>query len=156
VLVGFIGAVLQGNARSGRPSPNAGQRNRRANRVATQFSSYQNVLGRSAIFPCRHKARRSSHACNAISGPKSVCCCPLLPISVNFDRHVNSEYFARSVARRVTRSMISNRSGLQNANEKRCAICPWRLVCQFLVARQRQMSDLACPAAFACPATTVG
>jgi hypothetical protein len=62
------------------------------------------------------------------------CFCPLLPISVNFDRHVSSGHF---VASRVTRSMISNRGGFQNANEKRCAVCLWLLVCQFLVARQR-------------------
>jgi hypothetical protein len=78
--------------------------------------------------------------------------CPLLPISVNFDSHVSGGYF---VATRVTRSMISNRSGLQNANEKRCAVCPWLLVRQFLVARQCKMSNFACSAAFACPAATV-
>jgi hypothetical protein len=42
-----------------------------------------------------------------ISGPKSACFRPLLPISVNFDRHVSTGYFDRSVARVVTRSMIS-------------------------------------------------
>jgi hypothetical protein len=80
---------------------------------------------------------RRMTALRAISGPKGVRFCPLVPISVNFDRQVSSGYFARSVARRVTRLMISNRSGLQNAIEKRCAIRPWLLVCQFLVARQR-------------------
>jgi hypothetical protein len=41
---------------------------------------------------------------------------------------------------------------LQNAIEKRCIICRWFLVCQFLAAWRRSMSKLGCPAAFTCPA----
>jgi hypothetical protein len=50
--------------------------------------------------------------------PEERCFCPLLPISVNFDRHVSS------VARRVHAINDFNRSDLQHANEKRCAFCP--------------------------------
>ena len=41
---------------------------------------------------------------------KASVSCPLLPISVNFDRHVSSD-IVRSAAKRAARSMISNRSG---------------------------------------------
>jgi hypothetical protein len=41
---------------------------------------------------------------------------------------------------------------LQNAIEKRCIICRWFLVCQFLAALRRSMSKLGCPAAFNYPA----
>jgi hypothetical protein len=67
------------------------------------------------------------------SGPKSVCSWPLLPISVNFDRHVSSSVLPEAWP------VISDRSGLQNAIEKRWVICRWLLVCQFLAAWQRQM-----------------
>jgi len=38
----------------------------------------------------------------ATAGPRGIYFCPLLPISVNFDRHVSSQYFSR----RVTRTSI--------------------------------------------------
>jgi hypothetical protein len=41
---------------------------------------------------------------------------------------------------------------LQNAIEKRCIICRWFVVCQFLAAWLRSMSKLGCPAAFTYPA----
>jgi hypothetical protein len=41
---------------------------------------------------------------------------------------------------------------LQNAIEKRCIICRWFVVRQFLAAWRRSMSKLACPAGFTCPA----
>jgi hypothetical protein len=40
------------------------------------------------------------------------------------------------------------RSGLQNAIEKRCIICRWFGVCQLLAAWRRARSKLGCPAAF--------
>ena len=47
---------------------------------------------------------------------------------------------------------FQQRSGLQNAIEKRCIVCRWFVVFQFLAVRRRSMSKLAGFAAFTCPA----
>jgi hypothetical protein len=91
----------------------------------------------------RPQADRSAHA----TAPAS----PLPSILIAMS---DVEIFAEAWLQE-SRNQFFCLSDLQDGNEKRYAVCPWFIGGGSLVTRQREMSDVAVPAAFACAAVSV-